>query len=159
MHRVAAEGTEFFYFRADEDPREQTELPLGADLPDDRTLAAGQAAADTRFAVFPSMLRPDHGHFYILYWPSGPDLADLDRRVVAHAYDDADFESSVRTVYQDTSCDECDIVLPTLVIPPGDPYPGAPGLLDRKIAASRFQRCGACGSPLRQMVVAILDEP
>ena len=158
MRLVEPEGTRFFYVLATENALELTELPLSASPPDTRTVILGHGT-DTRLAVFASMLPGNPGRFYVLYWPDGTDLVALDQRVAAGTSEDADFAGAVRTVYQETLCGSCGSTWPTLVIPPGDPYPGAPGLLDRKIAAAQLQTCPRCGASLRQLVVKILDWP
>ena len=155
MKRINAEGTTFFYFLPDDNLR-QREFPLQADPP--RSDVTQRAISNgARLVLSPSFLSPRRGHFYFLYWPMKPDLVSLDTRVTDGSYSDADFASSSRAVYQDTWCDTCGEIWPTLVIPPGEPYPGAPNLLAKKVASARFEGCPKCGAPFRQMVVKIFE--
>ncbi len=97
---------------------------------------------------------------YWLYWGDGTDLHALDLRVKAGTYTDADFEGSLKTVYSRHICFSCNREWDALIIPPGDPYLGAPGLDDRKLKAwwPRLLKCPACGASQRQLVVKIFGE-
>src|ERR1043165_639277 len=157
MHEITAEGTRFYYFVPGEAEAGPIDLPLEARLPDP-ALVIWLESEGSRLALFPSLLNPRRGIFYFLYWPGETDLSASDRRVLDGTYTDADFAPAMRTVFQRTFCDSCHRDWPTLVIPPGDPYPGAPGLMDRKIRAARLERCPGCNAYFRQMVVKILKE-
>jgi hypothetical protein len=154
MREVSAEGTRFYYFGQAEDPGVGVGLELQVEPPASAVMEKIAKSEDVRPALFVSMLNPNRGHIYFLHWCNGQDLDDLDQRVEKGEYSDADFSQSIKTVYQDTWCDKCNRSWPTLVVPPGDPYPGAPGLMERKIASRNFARC-PCGAPFRQMVVKI----
>jgi len=156
MHKVQAEGTTFWYVTGDEDPADITSTGLVVEAPDPELAARIRQHPDVRLVVFERMLKRTHGDVYYLFWNNGQDLVALDRRVLAGTYTDADFVASVKTTFQETRCDNCGSHWQTLVIPSGDPYPGAPGLLQRKIALSKFELCPACRASLRQMVVKIL---
>jgi hypothetical protein len=158
MHRVSAEGTVFFYFTQSEDPADNSALPLAVTIHDPEVMRWIRRRGDVRLVVFESMLRRGRGNAYYLFWNDARDLDALDLRVANGTCDDGDFGASVKTTYQITHCDQCGSHWHTLVIPPGDPYPGAPGLIDRKIAASKFEACPACKASLRQMVVKILGQ-
>lgn len=156
MKEVSAEGTRFYYFGKSEDPDTASGLDLEFAPPAPQVMTKVSKSTDVRGALFASMLRPGRGNFYFLHWSKGQDLDDLDRRVENGSYSDEDFSASIKTVYQDTFC-ECHRSWPTLVVPPGDPYPGAPGLLERKITDQNFKRC-PCGVPFRQMVVKVFED-
>lgn len=156
MHWISAEGTKFIYLLGPEDPEQVTASGVIVPMPEPSILALLRGLRDVRVVVFESMLRHGRGHIYYLFWRDCPDLSLIDKRVLDGSYSDADFETSVKTVHQETWCDQCGTRWHTLVIPPGDPYPNAPGLLEKKVAASTFERCPACGLPFRQMAVKVL---
>jgi len=156
MHKTQAEGTAFWYLTGNGDPSEMTSTGLSVHAPDPGIVARVRQAPDVRLVVFERMLKRTQGDVYYLHWNNGQDLVALDQRVIAGTYTDADFAASVKTTYQVTRCDACGSEWQTLVIPPGDPYPGAPGLLQRKIVASKIELCPACRGVLRQAVVKIL---
>ena len=158
MYKLTSENVEFYYFPKSESLSQQTKLPIEANIPNDLILLLVKESNDTRWSLFKSILYPQHGHFYILYWNNNQNLNELDRAVKEGVYVDDSFKSSVKTVYQNTVCDTCRRTWKTLVIPPGDPYPGSPGLLEHKIATSQFKICPFCGASLRQMVVKIFGE-
>jgi hypothetical protein len=158
MHEVHAEATRFLYFAPD-DPTDGAEYGGSRVKPLAPDLAGYYRGKDRRLVIFENPVNRRIGWFYALYWPGAIDLSALDHRVARGAYTDADFAPSVRTVFQQTHCAVCKRVWPTLVIPPGDPYPGAPGLLEHKGAAATYRSCPACRSSLRQLVVKIFDEP
>jgi len=110
---------------------------------------------DIRVVLIQSFLKPDIIDVYYLFWNDGTDLKKLDEIVRNGTFTDAQFKNAVKTTYQRTTCFECSTVWHTLVIPPGDPYLGHPGLYDKKYALSTFLDCPECKSSLRQMVVKI----
>jgi len=119
-------------------------------------------SSDIRLVLIRSFFRPDSADIYYLYWNDGSDLDILDRKVEQGTYTDDDFKNSVKTLYQQTVCANCHSKWDTLIIPPGDPYLGAPGLLESKIKAKAdsgaFKICPHCGARLRQMVVKIFQD-
>ena len=153
MRQVQAEGTRFLYLTKGEDINSlnESELTLSGSLPEET--AAVLESNDVRLTVFERMLRRKQGGPYFLLWQDGRDLNEVDARVTEGSYTDADFAAALRTTYQETTCDDCGTASKSLVIPPGDPYPGAPGLQERKIASARFARCPRCRAAFRQMVV------
>jgi hypothetical protein len=156
MIHVQSEGTRFCYLPAAEDLATIRLGELAVEMPDPELAARIRRCPDVRMVVFENMLKRGHGLVYYLFWSGSPDLEALDRRVLAGTYTDADFAGSVRTVYQETFCSECGARWQTLIMRPGDPYPGAPGLEQRKLEMSKFSLCPACRSILRQAVVKIL---
>jgi ribosomal protein S27AE len=97
---------------------------------------------------------------YWLYWGGDVDLSALDKRVREGIYTDHDFEGAVKTQYSLTVCPVCGSQWDTLIIPPGDPYLGAPGLYEKKVEewVRKIRGCPACGARLRQLVVQVLGE-
>jgi len=155
MYRVQAEATSFHYLDAASDPA--TVAASGLEVSWDPALVVRlQRYADIRVVVFERMLQRKRGDVYYLFWGDGTDLDALDKRILAGTYTDEDFSQSARTVYQVTECSQCRSRWETLVVQPGDPYPGAPGLLQRKISGMRFALCPTCGAVFRQMVAKIL---
>jgi hypothetical protein len=152
---VRAEGTRFYY--ADGESVEMTP-PLPTQMPDPGVVRDVLATQAVRFAIFQSILRVGQGDAYFLYWREPPDLDAVDERVRAGAYTDEDFSSSVRTQFQITLCTSCKRRWKTLVIVPGDPYPGAPGLVQRKFQRARIELCPGCRSVFRQSVVLVLGQ-
>ena len=159
MNKVQAEGTAYIYFdRADEVPR-ATAMGLRVEGLDPFMVEQLPNSTDVRLALVRSFFRPEAADVYYLYWDDGSDLDALDAKVERGAYTDDDFRNSVKTLYQRTVCANCQSQWDTLIIPPGDPYPGAPRLLQEKIrvraARGSFKACPRCGARLRQMVVKI----
>jgi hypothetical protein len=155
MKRILPQNVEYLYFNPEDDIAQASSLddcePMWSSpfmrerwnrFPDVRLVGA----------VLPwSKIMP----MYWLYWDDGSDLCALDARVESGTYTDADFESSVKTQYSKTICDSCKREWDTLIMPPGDPYLGAEGLLEQKLQmwGPKFKKCPACGASLRQMVV------
>lgn len=157
MRLVSAEGTTFYYFS----PSENWAPPAGMRTlgqPPERVMEQIRMGGAIRLAAFVPALDQMSVVPYFLFWPTDTDLASLDSRVRDGGQTDADFEGSVRTVYQHTHCSSCGQRWHTLVIPAGDPYPGAPGLLQRKIANNQYLRCPNCKSSLRQLVVCVFHD-
>jgi hypothetical protein len=158
VYMVTTEGTTFFYLTGFDDESSIDSSGLFVTIQDRAAFSRVRQLCDVRAAVFESMLRRGRGNVYYLYWRDNRDLSELDQRVGTSSYTDEDFVTSVKTIYQNTLCDRCRASWNTLVIPPGDPYPGAPGLLEKKISSSKFVPCPRCGASLRQMVVKIFGE-
>jgi hypothetical protein len=156
MHKVNAEGTIFFYLANSEPLVEVASCGLTVPMPDASVADKIRRLADVRLVVFERMLRRGEGAVYYLYWRVGRDLEVVDQQVLNGTHTDDDFIDSVKTVYQVTFCDRCGSHWHTLIIPSGDPYPGAPGLLQHKIESSSFDPCPKCSASLRRMVVKIL---
>jgi hypothetical protein len=156
MIKVQSEGTSFYYLLAAEAVPDVEIGGIVMNPPDLKMIARIRHCPDVRAAIFEGMRKGEYRYLYYLFWSDEPDLKELDRRVIAGTYTDADFTSSVRTAYQDTFCSECGARWHTLIIPGGDPYPGAWDLLQRKFAMSKFLLCPACRASLRQAVVKIL---
>ena len=155
MREIHVEGTKFYYFLADDGISEIEATGLSVTTPDTAVVSAAREAVDVRLAVFRRILQPGRGDVYFLFWNNEQNLTIVDQRVAAGSATDDDFTASVKTTHQLTVCERCRSWWSTLIIPPGDPYPGAPGLMERKIAASRILLCPKCGSSFRQMVVKI----
>lgn len=156
MYTVKAEGTKMFYLLGSEESSDLMSLDLSVSMPEPDALRRIRQSLDVRLVVFESMLRRGRGNVYYMYWKNGKNLDDLDQRVASETYREEDFVDSVKTVFQESRCDRCGSRWRTLVIPPGDPYPGAPGLIERKIAMSKFVACPNCEASFRQMVVKVL---
>jgi hypothetical protein len=120
-------------------------------------LATGREMDDVRLVLIRSLFRTDQADVYYLHWDDGRNLHGLDQRVEDGAHTDGDFIHSAKTVYSKTRCPACQLRWDTLIMPPGDPYLGAPGLLYAKIRGHRLERCANCGASLRQLVVKIFS--
>jgi DNA-directed RNA polymerase subunit RPC12/RpoP len=156
MFEVKVENTRFLYLTEGEVPYPAapfTEIKV----PPTEALENIARADDVRIAIFENPLRKGVGWVNFLFWPNHPQLADLDLKVCKGDYSDEDFAASVKTEYIRTICPQCGRSWPSLVIDSGNPYLGAPGLINRKIAQSRILRCPACGSSLRLLVVRIFE--
>ncbi|TKD10030.1 hypothetical protein [Polyangium fumosum] len=96
---------------------------------------------------------------YLLHWETEAETIGLDEKVFSDRYTDSDFEGSVRTVYSNTICFSCKRQWHTLIMPPGDYYPGrGSDMFYEKVAKREILRCPGCGSSLRQLVVKIIEE-
>ncbi|MDQ2831048.1 MAG: hypothetical protein M3Y74_18625 [Chloroflexota bacterium] len=93
---------------------------------------------------------------YYLYWDDGRDLDLLDTSVENGTYTDADFARAFKTEFVRTLCLACRQRWPSMVMPGGDSYLGAPGLIDEKFKKARFLRCPHCATPLRLAVVKVV---
>ena len=157
MRLVTAEGTTFYYF----DPSESWAPPTGLwarRSPSGLVMEHIRRGRPIRLAAFVTMLDATSVLPYFLFWPTEPDLGALDIKVQDGTQSDADFEGSVRTVYQHTHCAVCGHWWHTLIIPTGDPYPGAPDLDRRKLEISQYLLCPNCRAFLRQPVVCVLPD-
>lgn len=155
MKEVETEHTEYIYFgRTDEVPKV---LANGLKVRgiDAFMLNILPSSQDTRLVVIKNFFEPQIGNVYYLYWDDHSNLDALDLKVENNRCTDQDFTNSVKTVFQWTECSNCHQRWPTLVIPPGDPYRGAPGLLEQKIKRAKFKQCPNCNASLRQMVVKL----
>lgn len=153
MHKINAEGTEFFYLAGSEDVADVASFRLLAPLPDASVIDKIRRLAGVRLVVCELSWR-NQGIFYYLFWRDGRDLDLLDQRVRDGTYTDDDFADSVRTDYQVTFCTQCGLLWYTLIFS-RDPYLGAPGLDRRKIKLTKYEACPGCGASFRQSVVKI----
>jgi len=162
MRVVKEEGAEFIYFRRVDDLPGAFIEGLRVEAPDPFMRERLPTSMNTRLIWVKSFFRPDSADRYYLYWDDRSDLDALDIKVEEDLYTDDDFENSVKTLYQRTLCTNCYRTWDTLIIPPGDPYLGAPGLLEAKInaiaARNGFKTCPHCDARLRQMVVKIFQD-
>lgn len=155
MKEIEAEHTEYTYFgRTDEIPNVLANGLKVRNI-DSFMLDVLRSSQDTRLVVIKNFFEPKIGDIYYLYWDDRSNLDELDSKVENNRYADQDFTNSVKTVFQWTECLDCRQRWPTLVIPPGDPYRGAPGLLEQKIKRAKFKQCPNCNAALRQMVVKL----
>ena len=95
---------------------------------------------------------------YYLYWDTEAETANLDQKVTADRYTDADFVKSVRTVYSPHICFGCKRRWHSLVMDPAVPYCPVKGLLEMKIASCPTKACPVCNTRPRQMVVTYMEE-
>ncbi len=109
---------------------------------------------DIRPVLIKSILS-DSFSVYYLFWNDGTNLDELDVAVENDTFEDYQFENAVKTNHQKTTCFECFSIWNTLVIPPGDPYLGNPGLDRKKYLLSTILPCPNCRASLRQSVVKI----
>ena len=157
MRKIKTEGTEFFIALYKD--HKLTEFPLIADNPEQLKLTEIYNNDDVRLILFQSPFKTGHGILYWLYFEDPTLTENLDKKILDDSFNDNDFKRSVKTFYQVTECSNCQRKFHTLIIPPGDPYPGNPTLLQEKINHfSEFLRCPSCNSRLRQMVVKIIGE-
>ncbi len=157
MREIEAEHTKFIYFtRADGLPGTRV-MGLHVRGLDPFMQRRVQNSSDFRLVLMRNVFSPDAADVYYLHWNDGQNLNALDIKVEQGTFSDSDFELSVKTVYQRTQCPKCHLWWDTLVIPPGDPYLGAPGLLEKKVAmrSGSYNTCPNCGASLRQLVVKI----
>jgi hypothetical protein len=109
--------------------------------------------------VLSKLLQSDVLYLYFLHWDDESDLGKLDEKVVSGTFTDKDFENAVKTQLTETRCFNCNWEGYTLVMPPAEPYIGAPGLEQKKLALRTarqgFKTCPNCGASLRQDVVKI----
>ena len=113
--------------------------------------------ADTRI-IFTEFL-PGFMSVSVLWWQSPPvDLSLIDARISIGDIREEDFSNSFRTQYQNTFCDNCGTITPTLVIRGGDAYLGNPQLLQQKISKAKPVSCPACSSRYRQLTVKVLSK-
>lgn len=155
MKEIEAEHTKYTYFgRTDKVPNVLAN-GLRVRNHDSWMLDILPLSQDTRLVVIKNFFETNIADVYYLYWDDGSDLDALDAKVENNRYTDQDFVGSVKTVFQWTECLNCRQKWLTLVIPPGDPYQGAPGLLEKKIKKAKFKQCPNCNAPLRQMVVKL----
>ena len=157
MKEVRAEGTSYFYI-ASGNALAAARASLGTFEVPSYVEGRLDTAEDFRLVAVRNPLRRDKFLPYLLFWSQPLPLAELDQRVEAGTYGDADFASSIKTSYQVTLCGNCGRRWHTLVAPAGDPYLGAPGLMERKLAAASVLTCPSCNSSLRQLVVKIFEE-
>lgn len=153
MKKIEAEHTEYTYFRRT-DPKVLANGLKVKNL-DSFMIDVLPSSQDTRLVAIKNFFEPNTADFYYLYWDDGSDLDALDAKVENNRYTDHDFANSLKTVFQWTECLDCRQRWPTLVIPPGDPYRGSPGLLEQKIKKAKFKQCPKCNAALRQMVVKL----
>lgn len=150
VKQIVAENTVYLYIRRDEHLPDADEAPFK--LVFDEVVRTGPPADDdTRRAIV--QLGRDTWVPRYLHWNDGRDLDVLDRAVDNDTFTDDDFVNAVKADYQETICDACGSIWPTLVIPPGEPYVGAAGLHLRKVQSRETPRCPKCGAFLRQKVV------
>ena len=155
---VRAEGTSFDYLIGEKTPCLSIQCANVDALGDGDTAVSVLRTERARIVRFPNMLDATSMIAYYLYWLEKSDLNRLDRKVKGNRYGEGDFSSSIKCVFNHTFCNTCSWRGKTLVVPPGDPYPEAPGLMDHKINRATFCRCPKCGSYFRQMVLIILSD-
>lgn len=157
VKEIKAEGTSFIYVDADS-VADGLQIAKQGSRPGFDEQQAGKVllAPDVRMALFRWPLPPNSLMPYYLVWRETAGLRQLDFKVQAGAHRDVDFFPSIRTHFQVTRCFSCGGEFDTLVVDAGDPYPGAPDLLRKKIGLFQFKRCPKCEKSLRQLVAKIL---
>lgn len=161
MEKVIAENTEYLYFsEADGYPSEKLLDSNVVGIPSNHVrehVLAGQFS-DMRLALIRFPLQGEL-FTYFLHWDTNVDLLKLDQKVLASSYTDRDFEDSIKTQLLMARCSQCNWEGYALVVPPGDPYIGAPGLDQKKVARRYarhgFKNCPNCGAKFTQDVVKI----
>lgn len=158
MLKISAEKTSFFYFTSSEQIRlVEDQLPLKVPRFNQLELRDIYHCQDIRLVLFQSFISNNSGHLYWLFWKDSLVPLNIDSLVFENNLDLSEyFVNSVKTVYQKTHCRDCGKIHDTLVIPTGDPYPGAPGLLEKKIEIFTYLRCPICNSGFGQLVVKII---
>ncbi len=155
MKKIKVENTEFFIETGN---ALAPEFPLKVNNPEQLKLLDVYSGSDVRLMLVPSFFKIDYGNLYWLFWIDPKTSDKINEKITHNTFTDNDFLNSVKTFYQITECSNCKRKFDTLIIPPGDPYPGNPKLLAKKIGLSKFQKCPACNFGLRQMVVKIIGE-
>jgi predicted Zn-ribbon and HTH transcriptional regulator len=155
MIHIKAEGTQFDYVPANS---AATVIESTWSIPPEEAfgLATGQ---DTRLSRFRDLLSSSRQCPYWLVWQRPTNLLEIDSRAEMGNAEDRDFADAFRAIVQPTRCSQCEAEFRTLIIDPGDPYPDAPTLLQRKIARLEIKRCPKCGGSFRQLVAKVLDAP
>lgn len=155
MKEIEAEGTRYIYFSRTYGIPEPVEMDLQVKEYNPFMTEQLAKAIDFRLVLI-TLLRPDEAYVHYLYWNDGQDLARLDVKIEQGTYCDDDFQDSVKTVYQKTTCFNCHKIWATLMMP-SDPYLAAPGLLQAKLVkvGSKIKTCPNCGASLRQLVMKI----
>ena len=165
MKHINPENVDYFYFAPGDDVAGLTSglglEPVWALNPvwgTDLTFPWWDALPEVRLVGEPWGWRNALG-LYLLYWGNGKNLSELDARVTAGKWSDADFEGSVETGFSITLCASCNRAWETLIIL-SDTYLSAPDLRRNKFEAWRHRllRCKACNSHFRQLVVKIYGE-
>lgn len=119
-----------------------------------RELGSGR---DTRFSYFEGLRNKELSTPYWLVWQEEVNLSLLDQKVCNQTFTEADFANAFRTFPSRTQCIYCNHWYDTLVIDDGDPYFGAPGLLNKKVSKVRSLKCPNCGNSLRRLVVKFIN--
>lgn len=113
---------------------------------------------DMRIILVNNPLNSKSSILYYLHWDNNQDLEELDERIEKDEFTDEDFVCSIKTFAQETLCPKCGCKYNTLVVPSGDIYTGAPGLMNDKVKNKRYKSCPSCLSSLRQLVVKIFTD-
>lgn len=158
MKKIKAENTTFIYLFSTDRLSDAINAELNIDVKDidteiTRKLARG---IDTRVILVENIFKSRNYNVYYLYWDDETKLDLLDIKVANDSFTDRDFKYSVKTQYQKTNCFNCHLVWDTLIMPPGDPYLGSPGLMEKKVRDKKLLKCPNCKSSFRQLVVKIL---
>lgn len=156
MKEIKAEGTSFIYIDSESVAEGLRAAKQSSPSFDPDQASKVLCAQGVRMALFRSQLPPNSHVPSYLVWSDAKGLDDLDSKVRAGTHRDEDFFSSIRTHFQVTRCFSCGEQFDTLVVDPGDPYPGAPDLLQKKIERFRIARCPKCQKSLRQLVAKFL---
>lgn len=112
--------------------------------------------SDIRLVLVPGLLDSQTVDVEYLYWNDGTDLDALDTKVDCDSYTDDDFRNSIKTHYQKALCTSCGSEWDTLVVDTGEPYAGAPGLLQQKLRRQSVGPCPNCNTDFRLSVVKVL---
>jgi len=164
MKQIEAEGTTYIYFGKEEALQDARILASDVMGIPDQTIwnsILKTDMSDMRI-ILSRLLQADRLYFYFLHWDDGSDLEILDTKVATNTFTDEDFIFSVKTQFKRTKCFNCNWEGYTLVMPPAEPYIGAPGLEPKKLSLryerKGFKTCPNCGANLTQDVVKIFGK-
>lgn len=164
MKEIQAEGTTYFYLTKKEGlPSSGTLDVAPMSIPNQMIWdAVLKTSMDDMRVILSSVLHPIPLYLYFLHWDDKSNLDVLDEKVLNGTFSDTDFVNSVKTQLTTTKCFKCGWQGHTLVMPPAEPYIGAPGLESKKVALryerKGFKTCPNCGASLTQDVVKIFSE-
>lgn len=161
MKRLKTEGLEFIYLSA------QDRLTFDEQTAEAHLLRAtwDQIEATGLHDIRPILINypvsPHKQHIRFLHWNDQRDLLELDVRVDKDLYTDEDFRLAVVSEFGRTRCSNCDWEGYMLVLFTADVYAHLPLLEKQKIEqrnnSTGFEKCPACGSNFRQMVVKVFS--